>query len=257
MSWLMFYTFHFPIALRRYRYGACVRFSSASTSTASTLPASSISVCGLTLTNCTSAGIVSSREYDALGRVVASTDGRGNTTTLSYDAQGRIAWREDALGNRTTFGYDPLGRQVASTATVAEGAGSPVPLTTHTAYDAENRVVSTWGATYPVAYAYGCMAAMTTYRDEAMQNGDTTTWLYDEPTGLLTNKVSADGTVIAHREYDPFGGTVVQSGVPRHSASGATAGLLVKVNPFRFSTKHWNDLTGLGYWGYRWYSSGS
>ena len=57
-------------------------------------------------------------------------------------------------------------------------------------------MISTWGATYPVAYAYdafGRMTAMNTFRDEAMQNGDTTTWLYDEPTGLLTNKVYADG----------------------------------------------------------------
>ena len=37
------------------------------------------------------------------------------------------------------------------------------------------------------------MTAMNTFRDEAMENGDTTTWLYDEPTGLLTNKVYADG----------------------------------------------------------------
>ena len=170
--------------------------ASVSTSPSSTLPSYSISVGGLALTNCTQTGIISSREYDPLGRVIASTDGRGNTTTVSYDAQGRVAYSEDALGNRTTFGYDPLGRQVASTVTVAEGAGSPVPLTTYTAYDAENRVISTWGATYPVAYAYddfGRMTAMNTFRNESMQNGDTTTWLYDEPTGLLTNKVYADG----------------------------------------------------------------
>jgi len=162
--------------------------ASVATSPASTLPSYSIAVCGLSLTTCTSSGIVSSREYDALGRVVASTDGRGNTTTVSYDAQGRVAWSEDALGNRTTLGYDALGRQVSVTNALGEA--------THTAYDAENRVISTWGATYPVAYAYdafGRMTAMNTFRDEAMQNGDTTTWLYDEPTGLLTNKVYADG----------------------------------------------------------------
>ena len=45
--------------------------ASVSTTPASTLPSYSISVCGLALTNCTSSGIVSSREYDALGRQVA------------------------------------------------------------------------------------------------------------------------------------------------------------------------------------------
>ena len=109
--------------------------ASVTTTPDSTLPAYSISVGGLSLTNCTSSGIVSSREYDALGRVVASTDGRGNTTTLSYDAQGRVAYSEDALGNRTTFGYDALGRQVAVTNALGEA--------TYTAYDAENRVIAT------------------------------------------------------------------------------------------------------------------
>ena len=89
--------------------------ASVTTTPDSTLPSYSISVGGLTLTNCTSSGIVSSREYDALGRVAASTDGRGNTTTLSYDAQGRVSWSEDALGARTTYAYDALGRQIAVT----------------------------------------------------------------------------------------------------------------------------------------------
>ena len=173
--------------------------ASVTTTPDSTQPSYSISVFGLALTNCTSSGIVSSREYDALGRAIASTDGRGNTTTLSYDAQGRVAWTESPLSlgegqgegasvARTTYGYDALGRQVAVTNALGQA--------TYTAYDAENRVISTWGATYPVAYAYdayGRMTAMNTFRDEAMQNGDTTTWLYDEPTGLLTNKVYADG----------------------------------------------------------------
>ena len=162
--------------------------ASVTTTPDSTLPSYSISVFGLALTNCTSSGIVSSREYDALGRTIASTDGRGNTTTLSYDAQGRVSWSEDALGARTTYAYDALGRQIAVTNALGQA--------TYTAYNAENQVVSTWGATYPVGYAYdafGRMTAMNTFRDEAMQNGDTTTWLYDEPTGLLTNKVYADG----------------------------------------------------------------
>jgi len=45
--------------------------------------------------------------------------------------------------------------------------------TTHTAYDPEGRVIATWGATYPVAYAYdayGRMVVMATFHvdgDEA------------------------------------------------------------------------------------------
>ena len=79
--------------------------------------------------------------------------------------------------------------------------------TTYTAYDAEGRVLATWGATYPVAYdydSYGRMVAMYTYRGtnaitsyseiaNLKSRMDRTTWLYDHATGLLTNKLYADG----------------------------------------------------------------
>ena len=66
-------------SLKEYKNGMnngdlhCAAYATASVTTSpdSTLPAYSISVGGLSLTNCTSAGIVSSREYDALGRQVA------------------------------------------------------------------------------------------------------------------------------------------------------------------------------------------
>ena len=38
----------------------------------------------------------------------------------------------------------------------------------------------------------GRMTGMTTYRDESGP-GDTTTWFYDEPTGLLVQKLYEDG----------------------------------------------------------------
>ena len=68
--------------------------------------------------------------------------------------------------------------------------------TVTTAYDAEGRVISRRGATYPVDYAYddyGDKISMTTYRSESLSNGDVTRWLRDEATGLVTNKVYADG----------------------------------------------------------------
>ena len=49
------------------------------------------------------------------------------------------------------------------------------------------------------------------------------------------------GAIKAHYEYDAYGKVLVQSG------SYASA------NPYRFSTKPWDDETGLGYWGYRYY----
>ena len=51
------------------------------------------------------------------------------------------------------------------------------------------------GATYPVDYSYdefGDKVSMITYRD-INAAGDATRWLRDAATGLVTNKVYADG----------------------------------------------------------------
>ena len=45
---------------------------------------------------------------------------------------------------------------------------------------------------------------MTTYRDEALTDGDTTRWLYDEPSGCMTNKIYADGKGPSY-SYTPDG----------------------------------------------------
>ena len=116
------------------------------------------------------------------------TDGFGNTTRTTYDNFGRVTSTIDALGYATTSGYDALGRQTSVT--------DPLTNAVTTAYDADGRVVSQRGATYPVDYtydAYGNKVSMTTYRNESLANGDTTRWLYDEPSGCMTNKVYADG----------------------------------------------------------------
>ncbi|MDD8051754.1 MAG: hypothetical protein PHG55_10450 [Verrucomicrobiota bacterium] len=88
----------------------------------------------------------------------------------------------------------------------------------------DGKVHATWGATYPVAYdydAWGRMIAMATTRDPAYANQnlwnllgydlflidtddpdypsdlDTTLWIYDLSTGLMTGKTYADGQVLA------------------------------------------------------------
>jgi len=56
---------------------------------------------------------------------------------------------------------------------------------------------------------------------------------------------SAAAAVVAHYEYDPYGGVV-------NDLSGYT---YAEANPIRFSTKYHDAETGLGYWGYRYYSA--
>ncbi len=55
---------------------------------------------------------------------------------------------------------------------------------------------------------------------------------------------SAAAAIVAHYEYDPYGGVV-------NDLSGYT---YAEANPIRFSSKYNDAETGLGYWGYRYYS---
>ena len=161
---------------------------------------------GLLVSTVSSTAVTNTYVYDGLFRRIAVTDGRGNTTTTAYNPLGQIAYTEDAASNRTTFGYDSLGRRTEA----IDALGN----VTYTSYDADNRIAATWGATYPVRYSYdarGRMNEIRTYRSETggagippANGGDTTRWLYDAPTGLLTHKLYADGLGPAYT-YTPDG----------------------------------------------------
>ena len=164
----------------------------------SATPAITVSTNGLVRSSTSQTGVTTTFAYDAFQRDVSQTDGRGNTTRTTYDNFGRVTSTIDALGYVTTYGYDALGRQTSVT--------DPLTNTVTTAYDAEGRVIAQRGATYPVDYAYdefGEKVSMTTYRD-INAAGDVTRWLRDEATGLVTNKVYADGKGPRY-DYTPDG----------------------------------------------------
>ena len=164
----------------------------------STTPAVTTSTNGLVRSSVSQTGVTTTFAYDAFQREVSQTDGRGNTTRTAYDSLGRVASTIDARGYATIYGYDALGRQTSVT--------DPLTNTVTTAYDADGRVVSQRGATYPVDYFYdefGDKISMITYRD-INAAGDVTRWLRDEATGLVTNKVYADGKGPRY-DYTPDG----------------------------------------------------
>jgi RHS repeat-associated protein len=183
---------------------------SASLSPTSVQPAVQTHVNGLLTATVSSTAVTNTYAYDGLARQTVVTDGRGNTTVTAYTPLGLVAYTEDAAANRTSYAYDALGRRM----TVTDALGN----TTHTAYDTDDRVTAQWGAAYPVAYEYdahGRMAQMGTYRGAAevtdyasfqtlVSSFDKTVWLYDQPTGLLTNKLYADGLGPAYT-YTPDG----------------------------------------------------
>ena len=132
--------------------------------------------------------VTNAAAYDAYRRAVTRIDGRGNATTNAYDAAGRLESVADATGATTRYVYDAMGR----TAAVTNALG----VATVYEYDLKGNKTYEGGGTYPVTYAYDAyntLTNMTTYRAEGSQNGDTTTWLYDEATGLLLAKTYADG----------------------------------------------------------------
>jgi RHS repeat-associated protein len=171
-------------------------------------------VAGYPVSDISATGVFASYTYDGFSRqtlaeTFSCSGDRRVALSTHYNALGQIEYAEDAAANRTSYAYDAVGRRVAVTDALAHA--------THTAYDAVGRAVATWGATCPVAYEYdtqGRMVAMATTRNpdfastnllhllapggrlsvSSVPSVDVTKWLYDSVTGLLTNKVYADGT---------------------------------------------------------------
>jgi RHS repeat-associated protein len=167
-------------------------------------PAIQKTVAGRTVSMVSSTAVTNAYTYDGFGRQVSATDGRGNTTVTAHNDLGQVAYTGDAAGNRTSYAYDGLGRKIAVT--------DPLGNTTHTTYDSAGNVTAQWGAAHPVAYEYdtaGRRIAMYTYRgseeitsqsqiENLKSEMDCTRWLYDNATGLLTNKVYADGSRVRY-----------------------------------------------------------
>ena len=94
--------------------------------------------------------------YDALGRLLTTTDPLNRTTTLTYDSAGNVATSTDALNRVTTFEYDVKNRLKKVTDPLNgitqytyDGNGNLLTVkdaknqTTTFAYDDRNRLIST------------------------------------------------------------------------------------------------------------------
>ena len=150
---------------------------------------------GIELQTVSVSAVTNTIAYDYFGRQISNTDGRGNSTRVEYNAIGQRVASIDALGNRTIYKYDQFGNLTS----IINPLGNAI------VYEYDLRGLKTYegGATYPVRYTYdvfGNKTTMMTYRDEKGERGtgngergDVTTWLYDEASGVMTNKVYADG----------------------------------------------------------------
>ncbi len=93
--------------------------------------------------------------------------------------------------------------------------------------------------------------------EETAAQGSPGYWFFYDGNGNVGQIMYVDnlsGDPAAKYEYDPYGNIIG----PDHDADGDwrdDAGPYALANPFRFSTKCFDDETGLGYWGHRYYSS--
>ncbi|MGI6495979.1 MAG: hypothetical protein ACOX5G_07810 [Kiritimatiellia bacterium] len=120
-------------------------------------------------------------------RTLAMRDSVGDVYASARFIGGTPHWNNVARFN----GFDSRGNLVAST--------NEMGYVTHSLFDSAGRLAARFGAAYPVAYGYdatGRLKSLFTTRSGA--TWDVTHWNYDPATGLVTNKVYADGSALAH-----------------------------------------------------------
>ena len=200
-------------------------------------------------------------QHDADGNMVRLDD-----HILAFDAENRLATYTFGVGSstgtlRTAFAYDYLGRRVKklSQESKQKNPGGLVPLTywhtnavTTFVYDGWNliheTIANTNGTSDSIEYVWGLDLSGTMQGAGGVggllfekHNGVIYIPCYDA-NGNIIAYVDTNGTVRANYDFDAFGNTIAQSGD------------MADVFRFRFSTKYFDNDTGLYYYGYRYYS---
>jgi len=152
--------------------------------------------------------------YDALGRLLTTTDPLNRTTTLTYDNAGNVATSKDHLNRITTFEYDAKNRLKKVTDPLAgqtvytyDGNGNLLTVkdaknqTTTFAYDSRNRLLS---STDP-------LGKIETYEYDGNDNltkrhtpkGDDILFAYNAVNELLSKTLP--GNLVTSYTYSPVG----------------------------------------------------
>jgi RHS repeat-associated protein len=223
-------------------------------------------------------GLVTSADLGVFVNMI--TSGNGNAAlamSYTWDAENRLISAAPTFAQsgdaRVSFAYDYLGRRVLKVVEQYDGStwtetarrkfiwSGWLMLMELDGLDSDAVVRSyTWGLDLAglngqvnslemaggiggLLAAYDTRGTPVTYDDL-----DDVAFAYDA-NGNVTNvfrwsALSAQAATIAHYEYDPYGNVL-------NDLSGQ---VYAAENPWRFSTKPFDAETGLGYWGYRYYS---
>jgi RHS repeat-associated protein len=150
------------------------------------------------------------------------------------------------------FDYDYLGRRVRKLVYTHNGTGYTLTSDQRFVYDGWNVVLVldglnsnattqkyTWGLDLSGSiHGAGGVGGLLACED----GSDDYVYLYDANGNVGQVIDAGDYSVAAHYEYDPYGNQIVATG--SYAAD----------NPFRFSTKWYDAVTGLSYYGFRYYS---
>jgi len=229
---------------------------------------------GPTQPTCTS--VTPTHLYDDDGNMI--DDG---VLTYRWDAENRlIAVQTKRTGDPVDgdklveFKYDYMGRRVEKTYSLRSGSSWIVQpgYPQRFVYDGCNVVMVLQGTSNTVKAKYtwgldlsgsihgaggigGLLAAVET-QGTAVETDDQRYWFFYDANGNVGQVLDATNTgnitIAAHYEYDPYGNVIG----PDPDGDGdwqEHASAFTLANPIRFSTKWFDDETGLGYWGQRYY----
>jgi RHS repeat-associated protein len=166
---------------------------------------------GLLISQRSASNLITTFNYDGLGRLTSTADPRTGTTTIVYYTSGtgkigKVYTITDAASNITTFDYNTTTGRIA-------WAQNALSKKTYYDYNDRGQITNVWGdAGYPVEKAYdtyGQNTTLKTYRAGTGWTGsswptattgtaDTTTWAYDTSSGLVTSKTFADSNNVAY-----------------------------------------------------------
>ena len=188
----------------------------------------------------------SKNQYSTVGGTSRTHDADGNLTndgkTYVYDAENRLIEVKDTGGNTVEqYEYDYLSRRI--TRSVYGGATVQSFI-----YDGWNPIAMYNAGALSQTYTWGKDLSGSMQGSggvggllEVSFNSNSYYPTYDG-NGNVSEYLDSSGAVVAHFEYDAFGKTVVEN--------GSLAGNFFH----RFSTKQWNPLAELYYYGYRFYA---
>ena len=141
-------------------------------------------------------GNETSYSYDALNRLVSTTDALGNTTVYSYDADGELITETDANGQIINYTYDGAGRLITET---WQGTSEVI----NTAYNADGQVTSVSDPNSSLTYTYDGQGRVKTV-DNAGTPGIphvVLTYTYDAAGNVLTLADTVNGQAEGLNSY--------------------------------------------------------